>query len=137
MASTKPGQFDYSMVNVAWCSDLEIIEEPNEPPEALSTLNIQKVNFLFYNWCFEIFVLMCNVTLIVREEETSEHRKQKQGDKLTWQGRDPAGSAFIFHYLKDFEWSVLGRQEYSCNEFGCYKSAVYRDKLPSTKRADK
>jgi hypothetical protein len=47
VASTKPGQFDYSMVNVAWCSDLEIIEEPTEPPEALSNLNIQKVNFAF------------------------------------------------------------------------------------------
>jgi len=44
---------------------------------------------------------MCNLTLIVREEETSEHRKQKQGDKLTWQGRDPAGSAFIFHYRSE------------------------------------
>jgi hypothetical protein len=31
------------MVNVSWCSNLEIVEEPCEPPEALSNLNIQKV----------------------------------------------------------------------------------------------
>ncbi len=43
MAPTKPGQYDYSMINMSWCSDLEIIEEPSEPPEPLSNLNIQKV----------------------------------------------------------------------------------------------
>lgn len=40
---TKSGIYDYSMVNVSWCSNLEIIEEPNEPPETLSNLNIQKL----------------------------------------------------------------------------------------------
>lgn len=43
IASNKPGQYDYSMVNVSWCSNLEIIEEPSEPPETLSNLNIQKL----------------------------------------------------------------------------------------------
>lgn len=42
-ALNKPGQYDYSMVNVSWCSNLEIIEEPSEPPEILSNLNIQKL----------------------------------------------------------------------------------------------
>jgi len=41
--TSKPGYFDYTMVNVAWCSNLEVIEEPSEPPETLSNLNIQKL----------------------------------------------------------------------------------------------
>lgn len=44
VATNKPGTYDYSMINVSWCSNLEIIEEPNEPPETLSNLNIQKVS---------------------------------------------------------------------------------------------
>lgn len=43
VAPTKPGQYDYSMVNVSWCSDLDIIEEPNEAPEPLTNLNILKL----------------------------------------------------------------------------------------------
>lgn len=43
VAVNKPGQYDYSMVNVSWCSNLEIIEEPSEPPETLSNLNIHKL----------------------------------------------------------------------------------------------
>lgn len=39
----KLGQYDYSMVNVSWCSNLEVIEEPSEPPETLLNLNIQKL----------------------------------------------------------------------------------------------
>ena len=39
----KPGYYDYSMVNVAWCSNLQVVEEPNENPEPLLNLNIQKV----------------------------------------------------------------------------------------------
>ena len=46
----RPGFYDYSMVNVAWCSNLEVIEEPNESPESLSNLNIQKVKL-----CFNLF----------------------------------------------------------------------------------
>lgn len=42
-AFNKPGTYDYSMINVSWCSNLEIINEPNEPPEPLSNLNIQKL----------------------------------------------------------------------------------------------
>lgn len=34
------------MVNVAWCSNLEVVEEPSESPEPINTLNIQKVKFL-------------------------------------------------------------------------------------------
>ena len=34
---------DISMINVAWCSHLEVIEEPNEPPETLLSLNLNKV----------------------------------------------------------------------------------------------
>lgn len=41
--TSKPGYYDYTMVNVAWCSNLEVIEEPSEPPETLSNLNIQKL----------------------------------------------------------------------------------------------
>ena len=41
----KSGLYDFSMVNVSWCSNLEVIEEPSEPPEPLSHLNIQKVFF--------------------------------------------------------------------------------------------
>jgi len=40
---SKAGAFDYSMVNMAWCSSFQVIEEPNENPESLSTLNIQKL----------------------------------------------------------------------------------------------
>jgi len=39
----KPGLYDYSMVNVGWCSNLEVIEEPSEPIEPLPNLNIEKV----------------------------------------------------------------------------------------------
>lgn len=42
-APNKPGLYDYTMINVSWCSNLEIVEEPNEPPETLSNLNIQKL----------------------------------------------------------------------------------------------
>jgi hypothetical protein len=41
--TSKPGNYDYTMVNIAWCSNLEVVEEPSEPPETLSNLNIQKV----------------------------------------------------------------------------------------------
>lgn len=43
VAPNKPGSFDYSMVNISWCSKLDIIEEPSESPEPLSNLNIQKL----------------------------------------------------------------------------------------------
>ena len=39
------------MVNVSWCSKLEIIEEPNEGPETLSNLNIQKVCLYYLKEC--------------------------------------------------------------------------------------
>jgi len=39
----KPGYYDFSMVNVSWCSNLEVIEEPSEPPEPLANLNISKL----------------------------------------------------------------------------------------------
>lgn len=39
----KPGYYDYTMVNVAWCSNLEVLEEPSESPEPITTLNIQKL----------------------------------------------------------------------------------------------
>jgi len=39
----KPGLYDYSMGNVGWCSNLEVIEEPSEPIEPLPNLNIEKV----------------------------------------------------------------------------------------------
>jgi hypothetical protein len=45
--TSKPGYYDYTMVNVAWCSKLEVTEEPSEPPETLSNLNIQKVIIYF------------------------------------------------------------------------------------------
>ena len=52
----KPGFYDYSMINVAWCSNLEVIEEPSETPEPLPNLNIQKVNFIaslaLFDYCF-------------------------------------------------------------------------------------
>lgn len=32
------------MINVAWCSNLEIVEESSESPEPINSLNIQKVN---------------------------------------------------------------------------------------------
>jgi len=35
---------DVSIVNVAWCSLLEVIEEPSEAPETLLNLNVQKLN---------------------------------------------------------------------------------------------
>ncbi|CAF0801360.1 unnamed protein product [Brachionus calyciflorus] len=41
--SGKPGYYDYTMVNVAWCSNLEVLEEPSDSPEQISTLNIQKL----------------------------------------------------------------------------------------------
>ena len=41
--ANKPGYYDYSMVNVAWCSSLEVTEEPTEPPEQLSNLNVGKL----------------------------------------------------------------------------------------------
>lgn len=41
--TSKPGYYDYAMVNVAWCSGLEVVEEPIESPEPLSNLNINKV----------------------------------------------------------------------------------------------
>lgn len=42
-SSNRPGLYDYSMVNVAWCSNLQVIEEPNEIPEQIVNLNIQKL----------------------------------------------------------------------------------------------
>jgi hypothetical protein len=39
----KPGYFDFSMINVAWCSNLEVLEEPTESPEPLTSLNTKKV----------------------------------------------------------------------------------------------
>jgi hypothetical protein len=41
--ANKPGYFDFSIINVAWCSNLEVIEEPTESPEPLSNLNIKKL----------------------------------------------------------------------------------------------
>ena len=41
--TNKPGYYDYSMVNVAWCSNLEVTEEPTESPEQLSNLNVAKL----------------------------------------------------------------------------------------------
>lgn len=35
---------DVSIINVAWCSQLEVVEEPSEAPETLLKLNVQKVN---------------------------------------------------------------------------------------------
>lgn len=42
----KPGYYDFSMINVAWCSDLEVVEEPSEPLEPLINLNSKKVNII-------------------------------------------------------------------------------------------
>lgn len=39
----KPGFFDYSMVNLAWCSNLELVEEATEPPEPIIHLNLAKL----------------------------------------------------------------------------------------------
>lgn len=56
----KPGYYDYSMVNVAWCSNLQVVEEPNENPEPLLNLNIQKVFIVLLqlhplNWYLKYF----------------------------------------------------------------------------------
>ena len=41
--SNKPGYYDFSMINVAWCSNLEVVEEPTEALEPLSNLNTKKL----------------------------------------------------------------------------------------------
>ncbi len=40
---------DVSLINVAWCGNLDVIEDPNEPPETLPTLNLAKVLFFRSN----------------------------------------------------------------------------------------
>lgn len=43
----KPGFYDYSMVNVSWCSNLEVVEETTEAPETIAHLNHNKVNWVW------------------------------------------------------------------------------------------
>jgi hypothetical protein len=46
---------DVSIINVAWCSHLEVIEEPTEAPETLLNLNMQKVNILNASFCIQFY----------------------------------------------------------------------------------
>ena len=39
----KSGHYDFTMVNISWCSSLDVKEEPSEPPEPVSSLNTNKV----------------------------------------------------------------------------------------------
>lgn len=39
----KAGHYDFTMVNISWCSSLEVKEEPSEPPEPVSSLNTNKI----------------------------------------------------------------------------------------------
>jgi 16S rRNA G966 N2-methylase RsmD len=41
--TSKSGLYDVSIVNANWCQNLELIEEPKEPPETLANLNMQKL----------------------------------------------------------------------------------------------
>jgi hypothetical protein len=92
----KPNSYDVSFINVQWCSNLEVIEEPNEPPEMLLNLNISKVRRLASGF-LHVWPSFSEMIFQAKQTYTLQHRQQIQRNQFLRRQCIISSAAFIFY----------------------------------------
>lgn len=89
------------MVNLGWCSNLEVIEESTEPPEPILHLNHTKVSLTIAFSCASCRNRLNRffMPFQARKAQKAQYRQQKQRDKLNRHGCFIARPKSLFHNL--------------------------------------